>query len=88
MGTNDAEIRGDNFIPRMPCQWHVRGGEEGTEMANAVDSDWSVSPPPTPIGMEFGRLKLWAQENLLTVIPMPATTALCVSLLNSPWKHR
>jgi hypothetical protein len=27
-------IRGDKFSPRMSCQWHVRGGGEGTEMAS------------------------------------------------------
>jgi hypothetical protein len=44
---------GDNFSPRMPFQWYVRGGGEVKR--------WIVigqSVPPTPFGMAFGRLKL------------------------------
>jgi hypothetical protein len=44
---------GDNFSPRTPCQWYVRGGGEGKR--------WILigqSVPPHPFGMAFGRLKL------------------------------
>jgi hypothetical protein len=44
--------RGDNFSPRLPSQWYVRGGGEGTEIKKDADSDWSVRPP-TSIGMTF-----------------------------------
>jgi hypothetical protein len=42
-GTEDKilVLRGDNFSPRMPCQWYVKGGWGG----QASDSDWSVRPP-------------------------------------------
>jgi hypothetical protein len=36
--------RGDNFSPRMQCQWYVRGG--GDWGGQAADSDWSVRCPP------------------------------------------
>jgi hypothetical protein len=39
----------------MPCQWYVRGGGEGNRRILM-----GQSVPPTPIGMPFGRLKLWA----------------------------
>jgi hypothetical protein len=45
--------RGDNFSPRMPCQWYVRGGGEGKRRIMI-----GQSVPPTPFGMAFGRLKL------------------------------
>jgi hypothetical protein len=45
----------DNFSPRMPCQWYVRGGGEGKRR---ILIDQSVPPPPTPFRMAFGRLKL------------------------------
>jgi hypothetical protein len=44
---------GDNFSPRMPCQWYVRGGGEGKRRILV-----GQSVPPTPFGMGFGRLKL------------------------------
>jgi hypothetical protein len=43
----------DNFSPRMPCQWYVRGGGEGKRRILI-----GQSVPPTPFGMAFGRLKL------------------------------
>jgi hypothetical protein len=49
-------IRGDNFSPRMPCQWFVRGGGEGKRRILI-----GQSVPPTPFGMAFGRLKLSPQ---------------------------
>jgi hypothetical protein len=44
---------GDNFSPRMPCQWHMRGGGEGTEMessgtvtvSRAVFTNWRSNRP-------------------------------------------
>jgi hypothetical protein len=48
--------RGDNFSPRMPCQWYVRGGGEGKRRILI-----GQSVPPTPFGMAFGRLKLSPQ---------------------------
>jgi hypothetical protein len=47
------EHRGDNFSPRMPCQWYVRGGGEGKGRILI-----GQSVPPTPFGMAFWRLKL------------------------------
>jgi hypothetical protein len=51
MGT--PHYRGDNFSPRMPCQWYVRGGGEGKRRILI-----GQSVPPTPFGMAVGRLKL------------------------------
>jgi hypothetical protein len=47
----------DNFSPRMPCQWYVRGGGEGNRRI--------LVGPPTPFGMAFGRLKLSPQDSIL-----------------------
>jgi hypothetical protein len=52
--------RGDNFSPRMPCQWYVRGGREGKRRILI-----GQSVPPTPFGMAVGRLKLSPQKILL-----------------------
>jgi hypothetical protein len=41
--------RGDNFSPRMPCQWYVRGGGEGKRRILI-----GQFVPPTPFGMAFG----------------------------------
>jgi hypothetical protein len=51
-------VRGDNFSPRMPCQWYRRGGGEGKRRILICQS---VLPPP-PFGMAFGRLKLSPQD--------------------------
>jgi hypothetical protein len=48
--------RGDNFSPRMLCQWYVRGGGEGKQRILI-----GQSAPPAPLGMAFGRLKLSPQ---------------------------
>jgi hypothetical protein len=49
--------RGDNFSPRMPCQWYVRGSGEGKRRILI-----GQSVPATPFGMAFGRLKLSPQQ--------------------------
>jgi hypothetical protein len=48
--------RGDNFSPRMPCQWYVRGGGEGKQRILI-----GQSVLPTPFELAFGRLKLSPQ---------------------------
>jgi hypothetical protein len=48
-----AAFWGDNFSPRMPCKWYVRGGGEGKRR---ILIGQPVSP--SPFGMAFGRLKL------------------------------
>jgi hypothetical protein len=53
------QTKGDNFSPRMPCQWYVRGGEEGKRR---ILIGQTVSP--TPFGMAFGRIKLSTQALL------------------------
>jgi hypothetical protein len=58
------EPRDNNFSPRMPCQWYVRGGEEGKR--------WILigqSVPPTPFGMAFGRLKLSPLKRIFCLRP-------------------
>jgi hypothetical protein len=58
-GLNGYVHRGDNFSPRMPCQWYARGGGEGERRILI-----GQSVPPTPFGMAFGRLKLSPQESV------------------------
>jgi hypothetical protein len=48
---SSSHTRGDNFSPRMPCQWYLRQSERGWG-GYRDDSDWSVRSP-TPFGMAF-----------------------------------
>jgi hypothetical protein len=57
-----TKSRGDNFSPRMPCQWHVRGGGEGKRRILI-----GQSVPHTPFGMAFGSLKLSPQFSMTRV---------------------
>jgi hypothetical protein len=74
-----ALYRGDNFRPRMPCQWYVRGGGEGKQRIVI-----GQSVPPTPFGMAFGRLKLSPQYVHVRDHIMLSCTARVFSLICKP----